>query len=422
MSLKIFWLFITIILNINILIIYRLYIYLTRYFFDLIQKINYKILNYIRILRDYTWYTYIIYIGKYIVQSIYLYIDHFNYLLQFLTIYFNNYNSSSNKFNNESINNNYNKLPDNDHEDDDNKSITIKIERSFKKLYPLNVNTLLSKPIKIFYNALLSKNNIIKDYKNVSGIYLLHNSINGKQYIGSGYNLSVRLSSYYYPSKLLDRRHISNSILKYGHDNFSIVILDILGFKDSIVKVDLIKKEQYYIDLYKPALNINTIAGSTLGFIHTDETKKIIAEFRKGKNLSKETRHRLSILFSGELNPFWGKTHNINTLDKMKKSKLGKLNPMFNKEKSKEFIEQMYKDKSGINNPMYGKTHNTKTLEKLRKKVYVYNSDTKELEKVYEGIVIASKDLKISYETLRKYCKSNEIYKNKIFSLNPLNF
>jgi len=327
-------------------------------------------------------------------------------LLRFLNKYFSNYNNDSNKFNNsEPFINNSNNLSDNEPEDEDNKSITIKIEKSFEKLYPLNVNTLLSKPVKVFYNALLSKYSIIKDYKNVSGIYLLHNSVNGKQYIGSGHNLSARLSSYYYPSKLLDKRHIFNSILKYGHDNFSVVILEILGYKDSTVKANLTMKEQYYIDLYKPIININTIAGSTLGFKHTDETKKIIAEFRKGKSLSKETRERLSILFSGELNPFWGKIHNRNTLDKMKKSKLGKLNPMFNKEKSKEFVEQMYKDKSGINNPMYGKSHNAKTLEKLRKKVY--NSDTKELEKVYEGIVIASKDLKISYETLQKYCKSN---------------
>jgi group I intron endonuclease len=106
----------------------------------------------------------------------------------------------------------------------------------------------------------------------------------------------------------------------------------------------------------------------------------------------------------------------------MRKSKLGELNPMFNKEKSQKFIEYMSKNKSGINNPMYGKTHSLKTLEKLRKKVYVYNPDTKELEKVYEGIVIASKNLKISYETLQKYCKSNKIYKNKIFSFNPLDF
>jgi group I intron endonuclease len=106
----------------------------------------------------------------------------------------------------------------------------------------------------------------------------------------------------------------------------------------------------------------------------------------------------------------------------MRKSKLGELNPMFNKEKSQKFIKQMYKNKSGINNPMYGKTHNVETLEKLRKKVYVYNSDTKQLEKVYKGIVIASKDLKISYETLKKYSRSNKVYKNKIFSFYSLYF
>ena len=176
-------------------------------------------------------------------------------------------------------------------------------------------------------------------------------------------------------------------------------------------------KDTFLILYYKPILNINTIAGSSLGFIHTDETKKLISEFNKGKNLSEKTKQRLSVLFSGELNPFWGKTHSANTLDKMRKTKLGELNPMFNKEKSQKFIEQMYKDKSGINNPMYGKNHSIDTLEKLRKKVYVYNSNTKELEKVYKGIVVASKDLKISYETLKKYCESNKVYKNKIFKL-----
>jgi len=71
---------------------------------------------------------------------------------------------------------------------------------------------------------------------------------------------------------------------------------------------------------------------------------------------------------------------------------------------------------------MYGKNHSIDTLEKLRKKVYVYNSDTKKLENVYKGIVVASKDLKISYETLKKYCESNKVYKNKIFNLNSLDF
>jgi hypothetical protein len=51
-------------------------------------------------------------------------------------------------------------------------------------------------------------------------------------------------------------------------------------------------------------LNINPRAGSSLGFKHPEESKKLIAEFRKGKPLSEETKSRLSVLLSGELNPF----------------------------------------------------------------------------------------------------------------------
>jgi len=104
----------------------------------------------------------------------------------------------------------------------------------------------------------------------------------------------------------LDNRHISNSILKYGHNNFSLIILEILGLSKNI-KLNyqtLIDKEQYYIDLYKPKLNINVKADSMLGFKHSKKTKLFLAELRKGSNLSIQTRKRLSELFSGELNPF----------------------------------------------------------------------------------------------------------------------
>jgi len=58
----------------------------------------------------------------------------------------------------------------------------------------------------VFYNALLNRNDLIINYKNILGIYLLHNSVNGKQYIGSGYNLSTRLFIYYYLSRLIDKK------------------------------------------------------------------------------------------------------------------------------------------------------------------------------------------------------------------------
>jgi group I intron endonuclease len=206
-------------------------------------------------------------------------------------------------------------------------------------------------PLKIYNNMLDDKSLIVSEFNKKSGIYLLHNLVNGKQYIGSSIDLKRRLFSYYSPSKLIDGRYISNSIMKYGHNNFTVLILELVEPSNHI-KADLLNREQYYIDLLKPVLNLNPTAGSSLGFKHSEETKALLANLRTGKYLSEETKQLLSELFSGELNPFWGKTHNLDTLTRMKLSKIGELNPMYGKNKSFEFIEQMYKDKHGSNNPM----------------------------------------------------------------------
>lgn len=75
--------------------------------------------------------------------------------------------------------------------------------------------------LSIYDNAWLNGEQIVSDYLTETGIYLWHNSVNGKQYVGSGYKLSDRLAEYYHPSKFSDNRYIYNSIWKYGHDNFS---------------------------------------------------------------------------------------------------------------------------------------------------------------------------------------------------------
>ncbi|KAG1258273.1 hypothetical protein G6F68_008861 [Rhizopus microsporus] len=177
------------------------------------------------------------------------------------------------------------------------------------------------------------------------------------------------------------------------------------------IKNDLLNREQYYIDLLKPVLNINPTAGSSLGFKHSNETKELLAKLRTGKSLSDETKQLLSELFSGELNPFWGKTHNLDTLTRMKLSKIGELNPMYGKDKSPEFLEQMYKNKQGSNNPMWGKTHSEETLDKMRKSVYVYDALTMELIKKYESTVSIKNDLRMGYDTLKKYLNSNKPFK-----------
>ena len=183
-----------------------------------------------------------------------------------------------------------------------NNLITIKHKLSKKHLLILSdLNYSTDSPI---YDFLKDKKILLKEYNNKSGIYLIHNNVNGKKYIGSGMDLSKRLATYYFPSRLCDGRYISNSLLKYEHDSFSVVIICILSGTSISIKKDILNKEQEYINLYKPIYNLNPTAGSSMGFKHSEKSKQLIYEFRKGKPLSNETKQKLSALFSGELNPF----------------------------------------------------------------------------------------------------------------------
>jgi len=86
-------------------------------------------------------------------------------------------------------------------------------------------------------------------------------------------------------------------LLNYGFSNFS---LDILEYcKPSI----LISREQYYIDLLKPWYNICKIAGSNLGFKHSEMTKA-----------------KLSINNTGVNHPFFGKRHTYESIKKIEES------------------------------------------------------------------------------------------------------
>ena len=59
---------------------------------------------------------------------------------------------------------------------------------------------------------------------------------------------------------------IARAILKYGYANFQ---LEMLEYCD---REKCIEREQYYMDLLSPEYNILKIAGSSLGYKHTEET------------------------------------------------------------------------------------------------------------------------------------------------------
>lgn len=82
-------------------------------------------------------------------------------------------------------------------------------------------------------------------------------------------------------------------MLKYGYSGFR---LDILEYCDPEL---VLEREQYYLDLLQPEYNILKIAGSTLGYRHTEETRAILkarqfSEEHKAKLKEHLTRHNAS--------------------------------------------------------------------------------------------------------------------------------
>lgn len=151
-------------------------------------------------------------------------------------------------------------------------------------------------------NAELLKDEILKDNRDRSGVYRWVNNLNGKTYVGSGVNLAKRLGSYY-NKNVLNRnpRPIQNALLKYGHINFTLEILEYCP------KTKLLEREQFYLDLLVPDYNILKYAYSLLGFKHSEESleklkgriispehKEILSSIHKGKLVSEETKKKLA--------------------------------------------------------------------------------------------------------------------------------
>jgi group I intron endonuclease len=75
----------------------------------------------------------------------------------------------------------------------------------------------------IFTKANIDLNNLL-----LSGIYCIYNPETGNYYVGQGKDLRVRLYRYFCRSVLEveEPRVIIAALIKYGHDNFIIIVLE----------------------------------------------------------------------------------------------------------------------------------------------------------------------------------------------------
>jgi group I intron endonuclease len=186
-------------------------------------------------------------------------------------------------------------------------------------------------PAKVYEDAESMRKVIIKENKGKSGIYMFTNKITGDTYVGQSINLSNRFKHYFSISYLQskDGLRISRAILKYGYSNFSITIVEYCNVSN------LLEREQYYFHKFEPQYNILKIAGSSLGFNHSEETKAKISKSLKGiyvneksalfgRSHEEETKVLMSLKKAGVNNPLFGKIHSENTKNLMREKALGR--------------------------------------------------------------------------------------------------
>ena len=266
--------------------------------------------------------------------------------------------------------------------------------------------------INIEGDSFLNKINRVNKMKDNNGnevygcIYKITNLMNGKCYIGKTVDYIKRMKEHFRYAINGDQpqKYFYNAIRKYGKHNFK---CEILGFCNS--EEELNESEIEVIWFFKSygsdGENYDTVYGYNMtiggegkkGHVPTIETRKKIGYASRnrtpetlekmrlaniGKKYSDEVNAKKGL--PGELNPFYGKHHTQESIDKANKTK----------EERGDFLPE--------NNPFYGKEHTDETKEKIRQSL--------------KGRKRPEEDNKKTSETLQKK------YKKRLYKEYNINF
>lgn len=141
--------------------------------------------------------------------------------------------------------------------------------------------------------------------RHFGGIYAIFSEIDDRFYIGSTNNFGSRHLTHL--SELHHKRHhsqkLQNFANKYGVDKLRFEIVEVVGGDHK----ERINKEQFYLDLLKPAFNICTSAAGSSGSIKSVEGRRRISlskignKYCLGRKVTQETKDKLSKLHKGRV-------------------------------------------------------------------------------------------------------------------------
>lgn len=250
-------------------------------------------------------------------------------------------------------------------------------------------------PVITYDDAETDKLRILSDNKGLAGVYMWTHKESGRKYIGSAVDLSNRLESYYASSSLKRANtYISRAIISHGYSAFSLSILeyiDVSNLSKIETRLLILSREQLNLDRMfledkSDSYNILKIAGSPLGYKHTEEA---LEKFR-GKN-----------------HPLYGKTRLPETKARISKAITGRTHSV----ETKVLIGKVHKGKC-----ISAETKALMSLAKY-KTIFAYISDTDSkgliLYKFFNSCTDAAKHFNCITRTLSRYLDKNKLYKDQ---------
>ena len=215
---------------------------------------------------------------------------------------------------------------------------------------------------------------------NICGVYTIRSVVKPERvYIGSSNDINRRWRGHRHLLK--NNKHSSvklqNHYKKYGKKDLVFEMVEEFEF---FSKEHLLEREQHYMDNLNPWFNINKIAGSTLGYKHTDETKLIISKCSKNQKPRKhteETKRKISENSGVKGKPAWnrGMSPSPETREKHRKKMLKYKPTQETKDKisatlkgvpkSKESIEKKKKTMEGWRFPEESKSKVSESLKRF---------------------------------------------------------
>lgn len=183
---------------------------------------------------------------------------------------------------------------------------------------------------------------------NVSSVYCILNIHNGRRYVGSTTKFSKR--KVYHLSDLKCKRHHSKLLQDdyemFGKDALKFFILEEVR---TFELAELLSREQFWIDSYKPEYNINLVAGHVIPHTaRTPEAKEKLRQRMIGRKQTQDEKDR-----RGEsIKKYWA-THPPKIMpqsakDTLSKINKGKKNPNWGLKRTPEQLQRQSEGRANI--------------------------------------------------------------------------